>query len=71
MREWEKREIEGEVFKTMESLEAKSLTARMQEMKRSLNMQEEKENTLQKKYADLKAEREKLQKMVQSLTNGQ
>ncbi len=67
MREWQKVDIENEVFSTLESLEGKSLRSRMEEMRRSLHLQETKENDLQMRFANLKSEKEKLQKMIEAL----
>ena len=48
----------------LEAQDAKSIGARMAEMKRGLKLQEEKENQLQMRFANLKTEKERLEKLV-------
>ena len=62
-----RKSVELEVFKVFEGQEQRSLRVRLEEAKKNLEMQEEKENQLQMKYANLRGEKERLEKTMAAL----
>eukprot|EP00347_Sterkiella_histriomuscorum_P010636 403375511 len=67
MKDYQKKSIELEIFKVFEGQDVRSLGTRLQEMKRHLEMQENKESELQQRFASLRAERERLEKTLISI----
>lgn len=59
-----KLQIERDIFNTLESQESKSIRVRLMEAQQAVKLQEEKENELQVRYANLKAEKERLEKTI-------
>ena len=55
---------EKDIFTVLESQEARSLKTRLLEAHQAVAMQEAKENELQVRYAQLRAEKEKMEKML-------
>lgn len=64
MQEHRRLLTEEDVFRVLESQEARSLRTRLSEAHQAVALQEAKENELQRRYADLKAERERLEKTI-------
>ncbi len=56
---------EKDIFTVLESQEARSLKTRLLEAHQAVAMQEAKENELQVRYAQLRAEKEKMEKMLE------
>lgn len=71
MKDHSKLSIESELFKTLESQESQSLRARLIEAKQAVAYQEGKENELQMRYANLKTEKERLEKTLAYLKQAQ
>lgn len=71
MKDHSKLSIESEIFKTLESQESQSLRARLIEAKQAVAYQEAKENELQMRYANLKTEKERLEKTLAYLKKAQ
>ena len=67
MRDYSRLSIEHEVFKVLEGQESRSLITRLQEAQHAVAMQEQKENELQIRYANLKAEKERVDKELANL----
>lgn len=63
-KEHAKLKIEEEVFRVLESQENKSLKTRLMEAHQAVALQEAKENELQIKYSNLRAEKERLEKTL-------
>ena len=70
MRENATLQSQLEVFKVLESVEAKALRERIIEAQQAVKMQEEKENELQVRYANLKAKKEQMEKVMASIKGG-
>ena len=70
MRENASLQSQLEVFKVLESVEAKALRERIREAQQAVKMQEEKENELQVRYANLKAKKEQMEKVMASIKGG-
>lgn len=62
-----KKTVEEEVFKVFEGQEHRSIVGRLDEAKKGLEMQEHKENELQIRYANLRNEKERLEKTLAAL----
>ena len=56
--------IDEDVFRVLESQEQRSLKTRLTEARQAVAMQEAKENELQIRFANLKAEKERLEKTI-------
>ena len=70
MRENASLQSQLEVFKVLESVEAKALRERIREAQQAVKMQEEKENELQVRFANLKAMKEQMEKVMASIKGG-
>ncbi|CDW71197.1 cell division cycle 5-like protein [Stylonychia lemnae] len=67
MKDYQKKQIELEIFKVFQQQDLKSLNHRLSDAQRFLNQQQLKENELQQRYSNLRAEKERLEKTVISL----
>ena len=70
MRENASLQSQLEVFKLLESVEAKALRERIREAQQAVKMQEQKENELQVRYSNLKAKKEQMEKIMASIKGG-